>query len=394
MNSENPFLTKIYDRGDFYFEDVLQSIHAAEKEIMFESYIFDYDPVGIPLLDALGKAHQRGVRVRLLVDAIGSFNWSMMIEQKCRQMNLPFRLYHPIPFQYQSLRRISWRNLRKLLFLFRRLNRRNHRKMIIIDKKICFIGSRNISQVHSEYYMGSSAWKDVSIRFDFSSAPVSAEIQACRVSFQRAWHQSRWNWHRLRRGPMSIFSRRFFLAYKSLKLIHTHFHRRSRLFFQRQLHRWMKKATQRIYITNAYFIPKRSLLRTLVRASKRGVDVRVCLPEKTDVRLVQWASRAVLYQLLRKGIKIYQYQKSVMHSKTMIIDNKALIGSKNLNHRSLLHDLEIEAVLEDPSSVDKMIQIWKSDLQNSRILKLQHFENFSWIEKSFYKFIYWFRYWL
>ena len=83
-----------------------------------------------------------------------------------------------------------------------------------------------------------------------------------------------------------------------------------------------------------------------------------------------------------------------MHSKTMIIDNLALIGSKNLNHRSLLHDLEIEAVLEDPSSVDKMLQIWKSDLQNSRILKLQHFENFSWIEKSFYKFIYWFRYWL
>jgi len=147
-------------------------------------------------------------------------------------------------------------------------------------------------------------------------------------------------------------------------------------------------------ITNAYFIPRRSVLRALKKAAQRGVEVALVLPALTDVPIVQWASRSLYYRLLKAKVRIFEYQPSVLHAKTVIIDNWATVGSHNLNHRSMIHDYEVEAVLTDNQSLNELVNQWQIDVKSSQEITLESLGKFPWWTRWISRLAYWFRYWI
>jgi cardiolipin synthase len=156
----------------------------------------------------------------------------------------------------------------------------------------------------------------------------------------------------------------------------------------------IRSAQSRVLLTTAYFLPRRTLLRSLVFAAKKGCFVGLCLPQKTDVKVLQWASRGLFRELLKSGIKIYEYLPSVMHAKTVVIDDWIAIGSHNWNHRSLNHDLEIEVTLTSKGDLAKMLDQWDRDVLVSEAVTLEKLDRIGLLSVLLGKIIYWFRYWL
>ncbi|HET9953745.1 MAG TPA: phospholipase D-like domain-containing protein, partial [Polyangiaceae bacterium] len=129
----------------------------------------------------------------------------------------------------------------------------------------------------------------------------------------------------------------------------------------------MYRAHKRIWLTNSYFIPDRNVVRALVRAARRGVDVRVLLPDKSDVRIADYASRAVWGKLLRNGVRIFTWTRSVLHSKTAVIDGTwSTIGTFNLDHLSLRVNLEVNVSVLDEGFASEVEGVFIADLQRAR----------------------------
>lgn len=149
-------------------------------------------------------------------------------------------------------------------------------------------------------------------------------------------------------------------------------HRR-RLLYKNLLRR-MRLYQQRIWITNAYFVPDNFLLKHLKETAINDVDVRILLPKKTNVLIVEWASATFYNELLKSGIKIYEYTPSMLHAKSLILNDWMLIGSSNLNHRSLLHDLEADVTLFTEPAKKRLEHLFFEDLAHSRQLHLGHWK--------------------
>ncbi len=374
--------------GDEYFVHFLEQIQLAQKSIVIESYIFNLDPIGLKILGALAIARERGVHVRLLVDGVGGYNWIHGLYKECSQRKISLRIYHPPPFGSEFWSHLSWGNLNRWLGFFRRLNKRNHRKLAIFDEKTVLMGSFNISQVHSETYLDEHAWRDTGLLAqNFSD---DSDIRVLLSACNEAWRTSRF----FRRTNFRSFLRRG----RAAQMIHSRFRLNSRTFWRflllRDLNRRIKSAKKQILITNAYFIPRKSILRNLRGAARRGVDVCLLLPQVTDAWFVREASRSLYERLLKSGVRIFEYQDRVLHAKTLIIDQWATVGSHNLNHRSLNHDLEVETVLNDPDLILSLKQQWEKDLQHSLEVSLDPFSHRSPWRKIMSRMLYWFRFWI
>ncbi len=376
---------QLYFSGDEYFRDVVKAIELAQEEIILESYIFNMDPIGMRILNALSSAQNRGVKVQILIDGVGSFNWAWSLREFCEQNLLHLRIYHPIPLRLDFIRKISWRNLRRILFLLRKINKRNHRKVVLIDRHTAFLGSLNISQVHTKEFMGDRAWRDTGIKV------TGSPLVQLRKSCLEAWVTARVERLLL---PSSLWRRRHRLRQRGDEVLRLNSSLKWRYSLLRDLNRRLRRAEHRILITNAYFLPRRSVLRSLRKAAQRGVYVGLCLPAISDVPPVRWASRSLYDKLLRAGVHIFEYQHQMLHAKTLVVDEWATVGSHNLNHRSLNHDLEVEVVLNQKEWVAPIMKQWEADVQQSHPVTAEDVGNLSWLERMFAHLVYWFRYWL
>jgi cardiolipin synthase A/B len=372
----------LYFDGDKYFAAALSAMDSAKEEVLLESYIFDLDTIGIQFLQSLERAVTRGLQVRLLVDGIGSYNWLPLLREECKKRNIIFRVYHPLPFQMTMIRRISWQNLRGLLLLFRRINKRNHRKVIMIDGEQAFLGSFNISQVHSRKMTGSHTWRDsgVSVRGDSTTH--------LRQAFIRSWDKSK----------LSSFAEAEPLDREVLGrsdgLFRINNSLRNRFLLMRDLRFRLRNAQARVLITNGYFLPRRKIIRALRATARRGVFVGICIPAKSDIWFVKAAARILYMRLIKDGVHIYEYQPTVLHAKTIIIDDWATVGSHNLNHRSLIHDLEVEAVICQKQNIDLLVKKWDEDVKNSKSVQRSDLLKIKFWQKWISRFAYWFRYWI
>ncbi len=382
---------QLHFTGDGYFNSALKAIESAKHEVLLESYIYDLDPIGLRFLSALSAAKKRGLKVFLMVDGIGSFNWQKALERSCYEHQIPLHVYHPLPFA--SGFSFSWKNLRRLLFFFRRVNRRNHRKIILIDRRHVFMGGLNISKTQSEEFLGEKAWRDTGIELEYETAMSDTHLLA--RAFYHTWRTSSWRKALLR--PRSILKLprkprvRFPMLPQRFRLNTPPW---VRYFLLRDLRRRIKLAKTRILITNAYFVPRRSVLAALRKAARRGVFVGLVLPSKTDVSFVREASRSLYYRLMKSGVHIYEYQPSILHAKTLVIDDWATVGSHNLNHRSMLHDLEIEAVVTEPEQINELVEQWDLDARKSKHYQIHDLGRFPWYQRTLSRVIYWFRYWI
>jgi cardiolipin synthase len=348
-----PDQEKLFLQSDEYFEDLLMSLDQAKKEILFESYIYEEDEVGQAFDRTLMRAAQRGVKIQLLVDGIGSQNWIRKKKEELRQSGVQVRVFHPLFFSHflddtsKSIGLFS--GLLRLNLAFAHLNNRNHRKMILIDRKIVFTGSLNISANHSRMVNHQEAWVDLGLKFVHPP-----EIENLVRGHQRAWTKSSYSLSELKTDLLSRVIQlrdRKTVQIKQFLLNDTLLKRRwAGKLFRTEL----RRARNTIWLANPYIAPARSTLRELKRAALRGVDVRIVTSSKSDVFFMPWVASAYYRELIESGVRIYEEPRHFIHAKCMILDELHIVGSSNLNQRSLRHDLEIDALIVEQKNQDEL----------------------------------------
>ena len=368
----------LYSSGDAYYHAIFQAISQAKHTVDLETYIFEDDELGKRLLFELMNASRRGVRVRLLVDGAGSILWWVTPKNDLRQAGVETRVYHPIPWAMPFS--FIYKKFNKSMALFSRINQRNHRKTVLIDGETAFVGSFNVSANHSATLKGPNSWRDSGVQL--KGTGVGDLVYAFERAFRGSWplyRVGRWLGQIptiLRWGYLGFYSGSKSLTGASqphplVRLNMSFFQRRKN--YQAFLDQ-IENAKKRVWITNAYFVPHGSLTRALHRAAQSGADVRMLFPKNPDIIFIKWVRSAFYLGLLNAGVKIFEYGEHTarnLHAKTALIDDWALIGSSNLNHRSLFHDLEVDVILMKPGSVATLEEDFIRDRINARAIGLE-----------------------
>lgn len=358
---------KIFFSGHDYFLTLLADIGTASESIELETYIFNLDHLGNKIIKALTTAAKRGVAIRVLVDGAGTPQWNSAIVKNLEQAGAETRVFHPFPWRLWQLSRscITAPSLSKAIYLLLKINSRNHRKVCIIDKKIAYIGSFNISQNHIGNSLDGNAWRDTGVCLK------NIDLQDILRAFESAWNHI----------PIQERIRHFFNHIRTnpiIRLNNTWYRRR--ILHKKLLNR-IKNSKNRIWITNAYFVPDNFLLRRLIEAAHVGINVIILLPQESDIAFMPWASKAFYEKLLKSGVRIFEYIPSILHAKTLIIDDWMTIGSSNLNHRSLLHDLEVDVDISLPESKRLLEQQFLLDLEHAKEIHLADWQKRPWHQR-------------
>lgn len=343
----------IYQDGDAWYQAIWDSLSRARKSIWIETYMLLPDRIGQRLLTELGHAKERGCEVRLLVDCFGSSAWlqDVVARNALAQRGLAVRVWHPLPW-------LLWQGVpfQNRLRWLDGANRRDHRKICVVDEKEGWVGSLNWADVHSVEKVGKAAWHDVGARV---RGPGMAALGcAFAHTWRLAWpvEQGRLR-PQLRKGPPAPQ-----ISHPAVRVNHTFKLRRA---YQANLFARLRHAKRRILITNAYFIPGRPLLRILCQAAARGVRTQILFPEHSDHAFLSWVSASLSDGLQKNGVQVFAYRGTMLHAKTMIIDDLALVGSHNLDARSFHRDLECELALTKKATLGRLEKIWEESLSHS-----------------------------
>jgi cardiolipin synthase A/B len=345
----------IFESSPPLIKAMVEDIRQAERRVWLESYIFTADAAGRAVAEALKERAAAGVDCRVIYDAVGSTSTPAAFFRDLAAAGVQVHAFHTL---WESL--WQFRSLRVF-------NRRDHRKLLVVDDEIAYFGGMNIvdqsgirsvEEAHARSLPASAGWRDVHVRL---SGPRQAEVAAAfkqlwlRVHRRRPPRRARWPVREMLADGgerIDFFDCRPWFKY----------HQPTRV-----LAPLIRGARRSITLSMAYFIPDGRMLRELLRAAKRGVKVRVIIPETSDVPAVQWAVRHLYARLLKRGIRLYERRDQMLHSKVMIVDNVwSVIGSCNLDPRSLRINLEFVAVIHSRAMGEAMNRIARYELRNSR----------------------------
>ncbi len=369
----------IYFDGDQYFRRMLSDIAEAKELITLEVYIFNYDQLGKEIAQALVDAHQRGVKVQIIVDGVGSYNFFDHLNGLFRSAGIMTKIFHPLPFYHPFYGKLLFKKKIHAFFArIWRLNQRNHRKIITIDHKIMFLGSFNITSEHTSYHQ--HKWKDVGVRVTGSNVKLGI------LYFKKIWQlRDFFRYRKLVKPPRLKESKK-----APLRLNHSLLMRR---FYYKDLQQRLKLAKDKVWLVTPYFIPTRSLILALGRAASRGVDVRILISSKTDVRAFQSLQYFYYPYLISHGVKIFQYKETILHAKIFIIDEWVTVGSSNLNHRSLLHDLEVDLSIQASDNKQLIIEDFLRSTPPEYQFTQEHLKQRSLFDKLLSRVYFIFKYW-
>jgi cardiolipin synthase len=346
-------------RGQDAFGGILEAAREAKESICLQFYIFRDDETGETLADIIKEKARQGVKVHVLYDHLGSFGTPRSFWRSLEQAGVKVRASRP--FSFLSPRRYTTRD---------------HRKLMIIDGKEAFTGGLNIANE----YRGLRArrkepWRDTGI---ILKGPVAGALMQ---EFVKAWNA--WGREPLARGvPAAIEKQGSLLAMPIFARS-----ARGRRKLRRVLYYSINHASEDIALTTAYFSPSRRLLDTLEEAVRRGVRVRLLLPGISDVASVQYVGRAFFGRLLASGVEIYTYMHRVLHAKTYIFDDAwCIVGSANLDFRSLRRNDEGNVGILDRGFARRMAAMFAEDLEHSRRVRLEDWQRRPHCEKAKEKF--------
>jgi cardiolipin synthase len=337
--------------GAMAFPAMLEAIAGAEREILLEMYWIGPDAVGERFREALAARAQAGVRVCVIYDAVGSMGitpawWRPLFAAGGRAV------------EYHSISPLDPR------FRLERVELRDHRKMLVVDGETGFTGGINLAAPWLPLAEGGAGWRDdvVEVRGD--------AVQELRSLFYRTWRKLTGEAAPLDVRPLSR------------KRKHPVWLLASQWRTRRSIHREyvvrIGRSRQRVDIANSYFVPDRRVRNALFTAVRRGVRVRVLVPAKSDVPVVQFAVEALFDTLLRHGIEIWALPGTMLHSKTAIIDDEfTTVGSYNLDERSWRKNLEVNLAIEDRAFARHVREWFERDLQAATRIDLA-----SWRDRS------------
>ena len=368
--------------GDFY-DAVLEDVARAQTRVDLEVYIFDDDTLGRRVQDALEAAARRGVAVRVLADGFGSRRWGRRFVPGLLAAGVDARVYKPMPWLFLQMGAFRIPSMARVLGLFGSLSRRNHRKVWLIDGRIAYVGSINVTVHHLGGANAGLGWRDTAVRVE---GPPVAELE---WGFVRAWSLS-WRF-RLAEG----WRARLAPPRAPSGLVRLNDSSTARRSLHHDLLRRVSAAKARIWITNPYFIPGPRMMAGLcLAAHQHGVDVRLLVPRHPDVPLVRWVTATFYGTLLRCGVRIFEYVPSVLHAKIFQIDGWTTVGSSNLDDFSLLHNLEVDLVLTDRGALAAVDHQFAMDLSQSQEVTLDSLEQRPWFDAVAGRFFRRFRTWM
>ncbi len=343
---------RLFFDGAEYFTAVEEAIAGARRSVDLEMYMFEPDVVGHRIAAALLEARRRGVRVRVLVDGAGSLRWRRAFGKEFRRAQIPFRVYHELPWDRLLRRREVGPARVTLRDMVDQINRRDHRKLIIVDSEVAFVGSHNICDPQCAGVDDEPAWRDTSV--SLRGDPVEELGESFGLVFSRRPFRRR-----------LLGRRRHHTERGELTLVHTNLTRPMRGRARSEFIARLDGARERIWFTTGYFVPRPRLMQALARAAQRRVDVRLLVPLRSDIPFIPWVSTAFYRSALRAGARIWEYLPTILHAKTMIVDDWFSVGTTNLNHRSFIHDLELDVVITGSGATRELAGRFVRDLEVS-----------------------------
>ncbi len=313
-----------------FYRMLFNDLKNAARSVKIQMYCVEQGACADELKRILSDAALRGVTVDFMYDSAGSFASGSGYFDNMEGVNVTE--YHPV-----NPRRVSGK------YSFRKLFRRNHRKIVIIDSRIWYLGGMNIGERFLD-------WEDIMLRGE--GGPVDDLCNAV----DRIWNKdSAWRQMHLKaRQPqvMEVCDCRPRVKHYPTK----------RLYISS-----IKKAKERVWIAQAYFVPRRKLIRALSRAARRGVDVRIIVPDSSDVKVVDLATWPVIRKLVKKGVKVLRFKERMLHAKIAIIDSKLVtIGTANLDSMSFYWNLELNLIIRDPEIIKTAAKIFEDYINHSR----------------------------
>ncbi|HYU32735.1 MAG TPA: phospholipase D-like domain-containing protein [Thermoanaerobaculia bacterium] len=335
---------RIYVRGKDAFAAMREAVGAARREILLESYIYKDDATGRAFLEELSAAASRGVRVKVLADALGSFATRKAFWREMELRGIESRLFNPLfkTLWYQPFR--------------------DHRKILVVDGRIAFTGGMNIGDEYGsapEFLTrpGSmeSTWRDTHLRV---IGPTAWEMA---IVFAESWGQAGGT-------PLDLptLDAAEAEAPGSRILVLDSRPKRGQAESAAALAAIVGAARRSVWITNSYFAPGWAGVRILGQAAQRGVDVRLLLPGLTDVPIVRHAGHGYFSRLLRHGVRVFEYQGSILHAKSLVADGYvSVVGSTNLDFRSFIFNAECDLLILCDKTARQMEENFETDLENA-----------------------------
>jgi len=326
--------------GALAFPAMLAGIRASRRSVCFENFIMADDRTGREFAAALRKAGERRAKVRVLYDPVGSLLVrGAPVGRLLRKAGIDARAFRPL----SPLAPWSWLRLRH----------RDHRKLLVCDDLIAFVGGICIADHWAPSDLGGAGWRDtaVSIR-----GPAVLDLQ---LAFDRMWSRAR------SEPPPTSLSRRPPPEKGEAAVIVVG--DRPGLGRVAAIYEWLAdRAEASIELTDAYFVAPRRVLEALIRAARRGIRVRLLLPGRNNHPVAGLAARRIYQPLLDAGAEIYEWSGVMLHAKTAVVDGLvALVGSSNLDPLSLHRNFEMNALIADPEAGRAMSNLFASDLENA-----------------------------
>ncbi len=340
-------------KGKETFHTIFDAVKDAKELLCLEFYIFRDDETGHELSEILKKKASEGVKVYILYDHFGSFGNPLKFWRSLKKAGVHVRASRPF----------KWTSPGQYVY-------RDHKKLIIIDGFKAFTGGLNIANEYRGYHAlkKKEAWRDTGI---FLEGPIS---KALLDIFKKSW--------RIWKGIPFDYNKHVEPIQNGLPAIPIFASSaKSRRRMRKLLYYSINQAQKSIYFTTAYFTPSRRMLHVLENAVSRGVKVKLLLPGKSDVPAAHYAGRASFTKLLKAGIEIYNYEGEILHAKTAVFDETwSLIGSANLDFRSLRRNDEGNVGIIDNEFGNQMIRVFHEDLQNSNKIMLE-----KWLERPLHE---------
>jgi cardiolipin synthase len=345
---------KIFQDGSSMLQALLATINSAKHHIHVEFYIFEDDAVGRLVKDSLIDKARKGVEIRVLYDDVGCWKVPHRFYDEMREAGIEVHGFLKVRFpRFTS-----------------KVNYRNHRKLVVVDGRIGFVGGMNLA----ERYLKGVPW---GIRKDIMMQVEGKAVYGLQMAFLTDWYATD---HSL------ITSSSYFpqMEDKGTSLM--------QVVTSDPVGEWkdimqglliaITSAQKYVYIQSPYLLPTEPILLALKTAAAAGVDVRIMIPEKSDSRMVHWGTMSYLQELMEAGIKIYMYQKGFLHSKLFVCDDYlSSVGSTNMDFRSFEHNFEVNAFMYDKTSALMLKDIFLSDQKDAKLLHLKEWRMRPWSQK-------------
>ena len=326
--------------GDDFFSAVVSAVDAAAEAVCLETYIYAAGQPGERLRDALVNARKRGARVRVLVDALGSY-W------------LPTGFWQPLQAAGGEVRQFN-------PLAFHRLGFRDHRKLVVCDDRVAFVGGFNIAPEYAGDGV-TRGWCDLGLRIE---GPLAMRLAA---TFDDMFERADFRHKRFMRLA-NLGARQPRLAPEEQLLLSGPGLGRNPI--KRALQRDLAKAAS-VHIMVAYFLPPLRLRRRLIRLARRGAQVELILAGKSDVTVSWLAARSLYRRLLKGGVLLHEYQPQILHAKLFIIDDTVYVGSANLDLRSFHINYELMLRLRSPELAAQARELFRATLTHCHRLSFE-----------------------